>query len=836
MFRRIFHKHPRTPGQAIVEFALALPVLLLLLFGVIEFGRLLQAWLTVQNAARFGLRFAVTGEFYPSYCDDAAIALDLEDEDTFNGDPAGDCIVPEAFGDTSQELTDAMVDWARMPSTRDNARVGATGIPLNEAPAVSGNYISYLISHNFADLGFPDQRGYFHVTVCSSRDRNEDGVSDFALDEDTNPDTCFDLANDEYTDDAGGPGDRVRVIVSYMHPMILPFITQIWPELPLTAWREGIVERFRTSRVSGLGGQIVNAPTRTPPTPPTPTDTEVPPTPTNTPVTPTPTPDCSLYTIGNFSFVNGAAHPDYAQLQINITNNSSSPVGVESMSYDWSYAEQVGELRNYDDMVMDWIRWNEADAWNGHDYDSPTDTTVDSPDTWTGPLPLPATSSGQLKFDIDNNWADFETSGMVIPNDFGLFVMLDNGCPLNRPPVVRPLPQPNCALYSMTNFTFLNYGNLQMNVTNGDVLAARITRIRMDWNYAENLTTALGDTSLRMDWYQFSQWGGVNVWGNGDNAAVDYNSITDTSVDSPETWTGPLDFNPATAYIFRLDMDKNSESPSNWMVALGMINNDFGVTIDFDNGCQLNRAAVPRAIITPTPSCALITAIDSRIDGDDFEIRVRNGNFAPAYLTFSTLTWPTNWSPSMYFDYFRFQGNRYYDVNSYSSPVSAAAPRITLPGNTAAWWESDFENYPAAITQEGCFNGVLTFDFSGLVCTVSRQLCVVPTPTPTLTPYYTRTPTPVITLTFTPAPTLTRTPTPNYTVTATQTRTATQQNEPTSTSTTTVLRTNTPTSTSTSAFVTPTRTATPTPTPTTNASPTVTQTPCLTPPDLGGCN
>jgi hypothetical protein len=833
MFRRFFHKRSRTPGQALVEFALALPVLLLLLFGVIEFGRLLQAWLTVQNAARFGLRFAVTGEFYPLYCGDAATALDLEDADTHNGDPAGDCIVPDTFGDDAQDLSAALVDWARMPSTRDNARIGATGILLNEATSVSGNYISYLMSHSFADLGFPDERGYFHVTLCSSRDRNEDSASDFALDEDTNPDTCYDLLNDEYMDDAGGPGDRVRVIVTYMHPMILPFIANIWPELPLTAWREGIVERFRTSRVSGLGGQIVNAPTRTPPTPPTPTETTLPDTPTPTPITPTPTPDCSLYTIGDFSFVNGALHPDYAMLQVNITNNSPDAVGVESMSFDWSYAEQVGELRDYNDMLVDWIRWNGADAWDGHDYNSPTDTTADSPDSWSGPLPLPAASSGQARFDIDNNWLDFETSGMVIPTDFGLSVMLDNGCPLYRPPVVRPLPVPNCALYSMTNFSLLNNGNLQMNITNGDLLAARVTRLRVDWNYAESLTAALGDTSTRMDWYQFSQWGGVNVWGNGDNAAVDYDSITDTSVDSPETWAGPLDFNPATTYIFRLDIDKNSESPSNWMTALGMTNSDFGVTIDFDNGCQLNRPAITRAIITPTPSCALISAIDARIDGDDFEVRVRNQNFAPAYLTYSTLTWPTHWSPSMYFDYFRFQGNRYYDANSYSSPVSAAAPRIALPGNTAAWWESDFENYPAAITQQGCFSGELTFDFSGLVCVVSRSLCVVPTPTPTLTPYYTRTPTVVV------IPTSTRTPTPNYTATATHTVTLTPQDEPTNTAgptatATTALASHTPTATS--AIITPTRTPTPSPTATSNASPTVTQTPCLTPPDLGGCN
>ena len=69
------------PAQSMVEFALALPVLLLLTFGVIEFGRLLQAWLALENGARFGARYAVTGEFNVTYCDEAATALGLTDVD-----------------------------------------------------------------------------------------------------------------------------------------------------------------------------------------------------------------------------------------------------------------------------------------------------------------------------------------------------------------------------------------------------------------------------------------------------------------------------------------------------------------------------------------------------------------------------------------------------------------------------------------------------------------------------------------------------------------------------------------------------------------------------------
>lgn len=48
-------------GQSLVEMALIAPVMVTLLFGIIEMGRIFFAWLTTQHAARTGTRFAVTG-------------------------------------------------------------------------------------------------------------------------------------------------------------------------------------------------------------------------------------------------------------------------------------------------------------------------------------------------------------------------------------------------------------------------------------------------------------------------------------------------------------------------------------------------------------------------------------------------------------------------------------------------------------------------------------------------------------------------------------------------------------------------------------------------------
>lgn len=58
-FRRV-SETPRR-GQALAEFALTLPIMLLLIFGIIEFGRLFQTWIVLQSAARAGARAASVG-------------------------------------------------------------------------------------------------------------------------------------------------------------------------------------------------------------------------------------------------------------------------------------------------------------------------------------------------------------------------------------------------------------------------------------------------------------------------------------------------------------------------------------------------------------------------------------------------------------------------------------------------------------------------------------------------------------------------------------------------------------------------------------------------------
>ncbi len=52
----------RRPGQALVEFAVTLPLLLLLVLGVVEFSRAFQLYGAITDAARQGARTAVVAD------------------------------------------------------------------------------------------------------------------------------------------------------------------------------------------------------------------------------------------------------------------------------------------------------------------------------------------------------------------------------------------------------------------------------------------------------------------------------------------------------------------------------------------------------------------------------------------------------------------------------------------------------------------------------------------------------------------------------------------------------------------------------------------------------
>ncbi len=55
-------RRPRSRGQALAEFALILLPLLVVLFGILDFGRAIYAYNTLANASRVGVRVAIVNQ------------------------------------------------------------------------------------------------------------------------------------------------------------------------------------------------------------------------------------------------------------------------------------------------------------------------------------------------------------------------------------------------------------------------------------------------------------------------------------------------------------------------------------------------------------------------------------------------------------------------------------------------------------------------------------------------------------------------------------------------------------------------------------------------------
>jgi Flp pilus assembly protein TadG len=98
-------------GQALVEFTMILPIFLLLLFALVDFGRGFHAWLLVTNAAREGARVGATQQDaaaiqeriwdslcsnYPSSCSIDETKLSWTNQGTANVQgPRGEAVVIE---------------------------------------------------------------------------------------------------------------------------------------------------------------------------------------------------------------------------------------------------------------------------------------------------------------------------------------------------------------------------------------------------------------------------------------------------------------------------------------------------------------------------------------------------------------------------------------------------------------------------------------------------------------------------------------------------------------------------------------------------------------------
>jgi hypothetical protein len=200
----------------VIRILITLPLVIFLALELTNLGR---AWLAVQEAARFGIRYAATGQFDPVYCAQAGAELGLAAEDSSDG--VKDCELP-SLGERSYEQEGLLQDRARLPSIRHIIQQSSLG------------------RFHFNPYAGVNESGYVWIYICSNR-------SGFTLDAQTG--AC------RPHEDAGGPGDRVTVRVTYNYPLGSSIGADVHP-ITLQASRGGVVERFRTARNVGLSSNL----------------------------------------------------------------------------------------------------------------------------------------------------------------------------------------------------------------------------------------------------------------------------------------------------------------------------------------------------------------------------------------------------------------------------------------------------------------------------------------------------------------------------------------------------------------------------------------------------
>lgn len=236
----------RFRGQGLVEFALILPVLLLILLGIIEAALVFQGYLAVQHAAREAARFAVT------YQPVAGQKLDGTACDFTV--PQGPPFVNPGWVCNAREPASAagMSEYyaRRVALIKQRALESAAGLRINR------NFIG--ITPATFEL-YKDQPGFFGVLVW--------GYPSFETDCNANPNQCL--------DHPGLEGLPVRVYVRHNVEIIDPFYRLIARYVTVDAQAEMINEgiqvgfgkvpppRFRFNPNPDIGTPV--PPTATPP-------------------------------------------------------------------------------------------------------------------------------------------------------------------------------------------------------------------------------------------------------------------------------------------------------------------------------------------------------------------------------------------------------------------------------------------------------------------------------------------------------------------------------------------------------------------------------------------
>lgn len=618
------------------EFAIVLPILLLVLFGLIEFARMFQAWVVLQNSARTAVRLAITGQYF----DDR---YNLDDIVGCEQDPPGapgtnrgtfqTAVAPsdpqyriDYYTGGSESLFATWYDGLdcdpgnenhlqmrrdilRIVSIYEEARRGAAGLAI-ERTQVATNAVSvanYLYQIWNEPMPRSNQRSWFDVTICSSRPRMEelsgrldpdiDGrfitITDLADVPAAPPDawpyrTPFCMMNEIPTTeslavggldhsgfrwlDAGGPGDRVTVIVTFNHPLITPLPFQDY--IVMQAQRSAVNESFRASRAVGsIQGSQISAPTIDTPTPlPSPTNVTA----TFTPLpsatfTPTATAtatqpnafDCDLLQVRNVTF-------NQNRFFMEFVNDNYQSTTLMSAWIDWPDDPAHPVNQDYPNMYLSAMALNTEVHWVGNEPSPPVSTVTDGtfiPDAdrevpgesvraWNGVFVGPPVLGAYM------SEADFAGTSFVFDNPVAgqpdctvSLTILPTPVPTDPPPDFEsPTPTftPDCASQNLTVefVSFDTFGDVRLRVRNNFGAIAPFTGMSIVWpsNPGLVLQKVVVGGSNADDIPQINPSGtGVMVWQGPDNAP---NTV---SPGGDGTWITDFNFPPFSSTFLHLD-------------------------------------------------------------------------------------------------------------------------------------------------------------------------------------------------------------------------------------------------------------------------------------------
>ena len=744
-------------GQTMAEFALTLPILLMLMFGVIEFARIFHAWITLQNSARTAARYAITGQWDEDSVAASIGYIEVEGEtgevrrqhilDTLVGctteaDPLFQAHWGRDCDPAQQEDQGLRADLARMPSIGERARQGAEGLSMVDGEHIVGltnPYTNADINSETVDENSPK---WFHVWMCSSRPQLDNvAVERYTMSADRTDRHC-DVTGGEPNGtnqyDAGGPGDAVEIIVFFNHPLITPL--GLVDYIPLQARRVMINESFRSTRVVNLPGNLVG-PTWTPSSTATltftPPATETPAatlTPSNTP-TPIETEDVQpipLCTNLSFRTIDPVVLVGDA-LQVAVVNNDSSPFFLSGVMVQWQ------RVSTYPDMYASEMQFvGRAALWSGNNSGG-SDPEVALVDMSNSPYPYAWMSSApnyderrldsgnatwQMRFrnspsDLNTRFrtGDFKGTVLFFSTAWGgdthdcALLLDDLGLPTSTPET--PQPTPVCSDYTMNIQNFASGGVVEYRIRNIGTGVGRLTGFSINWDsYNRPLFDGKGYLLDRVSVGGNSANEGIQIW-NGTNGPSDSTPPVVASTSSGSGWITAASIDAGVTVKVWL-VFTNLGGGSTDFDNLGVFKSDFNATtftFDEDPTCS-KQNVVNTPTITYTPS--------------------NTSTFTPTYTPSRTLTPTRTYTPSITPTPSRtFTPTKTYTPSNTptrtNTPTKTNTPTNTLPPTKT---NTPTQTYTPSKTP------------------------IILSPTPTYTPTKTNTPPP----SNTPSPTPTRTP------------------------------------------------------------------------------